>query len=132
MMTIAYMYSILRIIEHRVCIAVFGSSRDKFALSSPIIFSMPAVRMFYRESMMKFDVCFLQGNTLVGTHWEFANAEQVIGLMEAANCRFRDIQLVRQTLKEQRPGSIDIELSQEQFSTLKRRRQATARKRDIR
>jgi hypothetical protein len=47
---------------------------------------MPVVRMFYQETMMKFDVCFLQGNTVIGTHWEFTKPEQVIGLMEAANC----------------------------------------------
>ena len=84
---------------------------------------MPIVRMFFQETMMKFDVCFLQGNALIGTHWEFATAEQIIGLMEAANCRFKDIQSVKQTLKERRPGSIEIELSQEQFDSLRSRRQ---------
>jgi hypothetical protein len=85
--------------------------------------------MFFQETMMKFDVCFLQGNTLIGTHWEFADAEEVTGLMEAANCRFKDIQSVRQTLKERRPGSIDIELNQEQFDRLRSRRQKFQRKR---
>jgi hypothetical protein len=61
--------------------------------------------------------------------WEFRDAEKIIGLMEVANCRFRDIQLVRQTLKERRPGSIDIELSQEQFERLRNRRQRVQRKR---
>jgi hypothetical protein len=89
---------------------------------------MPIVKMFFQETMMKFNVCFLQGQTLIGTHWEFKDVEQVIGLMEAANCRFRDIQLVRQTLKERRSGSIDIELSQEQFDRLRSRRQRTKRK----
>jgi hypothetical protein len=73
--------------------------------------------------MMKFDVCFLQGNVLIGAHWEFSDADQVIALMEAATCRFRDIQQVRQTLKERRPGSVDIELSDEQFHRLRSRRQ---------
>lgn len=90
---------------------------------------MPTVKMFFQETMMRFDVCFLQGNTLIGAHWEFADAEKVIGLMESANCRFRDIQQVRQTLKERRPGSIDIELSQEQFDSLRSRRQRVQRKR---
>jgi hypothetical protein len=89
---------------------------------------MPFVKMFFQETMMKFNVCFLQGQTPIGTHWEFKDVEQVIGLMEAANCRFRDIQLVRQTLKERRSGSIDIELSQEQFDRLRSRRQRTKRK----
>jgi hypothetical protein len=43
--------------------------------------------------------------------------------MESANCRFKDIQLVRQQLKERKPGSIDIELSQEQFDRLRSRKQ---------
>jgi hypothetical protein len=90
---------------------------------------MPAVKMFFQETMMKFDVCFLQGSVLVGAHWEFPDAEKIIGLMESANCWFRDIQLVRQTLKERRPGSIDIELSQEQFDRLKSRKQRVQRKR---
>jgi hypothetical protein len=90
---------------------------------------MPVVRMFFQETMMKFDVCFIQGNTLIGTHWEFPDAEKIIALMESANCRFRDIQAVRQTLKERRPGSIDIELTDEQFKSLKSRRQKAQRKR---
>ena len=47
--------------------------------------------------------------------------------MEAANCRSRDIQLVRQTLKEHRPGSIDIDLSQEQFDRVRARVARTVR-----
>jgi hypothetical protein len=90
---------------------------------------MPIVKMFFQETMMRFDVCFLQGNTLIGSHWEFAEAEKVIGLLESANCRFRDIQLVKQALKERGPGSIDIELSQEQFDRLRSRRQKVQRKR---
>jgi hypothetical protein len=70
----------------------------------------------------------LKASTLIGTHWEFTDAEKIIGLMESANCRFRDIQLVRQTLKERRPGSIDIELSQEQFDRLRSRKQKVQRK----
>ena len=76
---------------------------------------------------MKINVCFLQGNTLIGTHWEFSDAEKVIGLMESANCRFKDIQAVRQTLKERKSGSIDIELSQEQFHRLRSRKQRVRR-----
>jgi hypothetical protein len=89
---------------------------------------MPTVKMFFQETMMKFNVCFLQGQTQIGTHWEFKDVERVIGLMEAANCRFREIQLVRQTLKERRSGSIDIELSQEQFDRLRSRKQRVQRK----
>ncbi|MGF7179133.1 hypothetical protein HDF11_000613 [Tunturiibacter psychrotolerans] len=89
---------------------------------------MPILKMFFQETMMRINVCFLQGNTQIGTHWEFADAEKVIALMESANCRFREIQLVRQTLKERRSGSIDIELSQEQFDRLRSRRQRTKRK----
>ena len=90
---------------------------------------MPIVKMFFQETMMKFNVCFLQGQTQIGTHWEFKDLEQVIGLMESANCRFREIQLVRQTLRERRSGSIDIELSKEQFDRLRSRRQRVQRKR---
>jgi hypothetical protein len=49
--------------------------------------------MFYQETMMTLDVCFLQGNTLIGAHWEFTDAEKIIALMESANCRFRDMAL---------------------------------------
>jgi hypothetical protein len=90
-----------------------------FAYYSP----MPIVKMFFQETMMRYNVCFLLGDTLIGAHWEFTDAEKIITLMESANCRFRDIQQVRQTLKERRPGSIDIELSQEQFDRLRSRRQ---------
>jgi hypothetical protein len=89
---------------------------------------MPTVKMFFQETMMKFNVCFLQGQTQIGTHWEFKDVERVIGLMEAANCRFREIQLVRQTLKERRSGSIDIELTQEQIDRLRSRKQRVQRK----
>lgn len=89
---------------------------------------MPILKMFFQETMTKFNVCFLQGQTQIGTHWEFKDVEQVIGLMEAANCRFREIQLVRQTLKERRSGSVDIELSKEQFDRLRSRKQKSQRK----
>jgi hypothetical protein len=89
---------------------------------------MPVVKMFFQQTMLRYNVCFLRGNTLIGTHWEFTDAEKIIGLMESANCRFRDIQLVRQTLKERRSGSIDIELSQEQFDRLRSRKQRVQRK----
>jgi hypothetical protein len=84
---------------------------------------MPIVKMFFQETMMRYEVCFLQGGTLIGTHWEVTDAAKIITLMKSANCRFRDIQQVRQTLKERRPGSIDIELSQEQFDRLRSRKQ---------
>jgi hypothetical protein len=91
---------------------------------------MPIVKMFFHETMTKFNVRFLQGQTQIGAHWEFKDVEQVIGLMESANCRFREIQLVRQTLKEGRTSSIDIELSKEQFDRLRSRRQRTKRKQE--
>jgi hypothetical protein len=85
--------------------------------------------MFFQETMMRVNVCFLQGQAQIGAHWEFKDVEKVIGLMESANCRFRDIQLVRQTLKERRSGSIDIELSQVQVDRLRSRGQRVQRKR---
>lgn len=91
--------------------------------------SMPTVKMFFSEMSFTYNLCFLQGNTLVGEHWKFTKPEQIIALMETANCRFRDIEHVRQTLKERRPGSIDIELSQEQFDRLRTRKQRVQRKR---
>jgi hypothetical protein len=89
---------------------------------------MPTVRMFYNQTMTKFDVCFLQGQELIGSHWEFQEADQVINIMEAANCRFRDIQTVRQTMQERRSGSIESELNQGQFDRLRSRRQRVQRK----
>ena len=69
--------------------------------------------------MRKLDVCFLQENRLIGAHWEFSEPEQVINILETANCRFKDIQSVKQTLKGGWSGSIEIELSQEQFDRLR-------------
>jgi hypothetical protein len=48
---------------------------------------MPIVKMFFQETMLRYNVCFLQGNTLIGAHWEFTDAEKVIGLMESVTCR---------------------------------------------
>jgi hypothetical protein len=79
--------------------------------------------MFFQKTMRRYNECFLQGDTLLGTHWEFTDAGKIITLMESANCRFRDIQQVRQTLKERRPGSTNIELSREQFYRLRSRKQ---------
>jgi hypothetical protein len=31
--------------------------------------------------MLRYNVCFLRGNTLIGAHWEFPDAEQVIRLI---------------------------------------------------
>jgi hypothetical protein len=61
------------------CAKFAGEIYSIFAYYSPI----PIVKMFFQETMMRYDVCFLQGSTLIGTHWEFTDAEKIIGLMEA-------------------------------------------------
>jgi hypothetical protein len=89
---------------------------------------MPTVRMFYQEVMMRYDVCFLLDSKLVGTHWEFLEPEKIIAILEAANSSDRDIQEVRARLKERRPGSIDVTLTQQQFDRLRTRRPRQQRK----
>jgi hypothetical protein len=121
-------YGLLTLPSLRCCVRHRGHLGKDSHRVYKVISSMPIVKMFFQETMLRYNVCFLQANTLIGTHWEFTDAEKVIGLMESANCRFRDIQLVRQTLKERRPGSIDIELTQEQFDSLKSRKQRVQRK----
>jgi hypothetical protein len=63
------------------------------------------------------DVCFVQGSKLIGVHWDYSDPAKIIEIQETANCRFQDIQRVKQTIKERRPGSIDIDLTQEQFDS---------------
>lgn len=64
----------------------------------------------------------------MGTHWEFKEAEQVIEIMRAAECREHDIRQAQQALKEYRPGTIDLSLTQDQYDRLKARRQRDGRK----
>jgi hypothetical protein len=88
---------------------------------------MPTVKMFYQSVMMKYRVCFCQGNELVGTHWEFSDSTEVIALMRAAECREHDIREAEKALKEYRPGSVDLSLTPEQFTGLKTRKQSQKR-----
>jgi hypothetical protein len=55
--------------------------------------------------------------SLIGVHWDYSDPAKIIEILETANCRFQDIQRVKQTIKERRPGSIDIDLTQEQFDS---------------
>lgn len=89
---------------------------------------MPTVKMFYQSVMMSYRVCFCQGNELVGSHWEFKEQEEVLDILRAAECREHDIRQAQQYLRENRPGSIDLSLTQEQYDRLKGRRQRNSRK----
>jgi hypothetical protein len=90
---------------------------------------MPTVKMFFQQAMGSWDVCFVQGsNTLVGVHWEYSDPAKIIEILQTANCRFRDIERAKQTIKDRRPGSIEIDLTQAQFNKLRSRKQSIQRK----
>jgi hypothetical protein len=77
---------------------------------------------------MIYRVCFCQNNELVEKHWEFNKPEQLIAILRAAECREHDIRQAEQAMKENRPGTIDLNLTQDQYDALKAPRQRDSRK----
>jgi hypothetical protein len=72
---------------------------------------MPTVKIFLPICDDEVSGLLCQGDELVGTHWEFSEPEAIITLTRAAECQEHDIRQAEKTLREYRPGSVDLSLT---------------------
>jgi hypothetical protein len=75
--------------------------------------------MFYSETPMGLDVCFCEGNVRVGERLHYLDPNRIYDLLRAAHCQQEDHHAVAEALKQRRPGSIDLRLTEEQYKKLK-------------
>jgi hypothetical protein len=80
------------------------------------------VRMFYSQMPLGLDVCFCEGNQQIGKRLRYADPDRIYDLLRAANCQIEDHQIVEHALRQRRPGSVNLHLSEEQYNKLKRSR----------
>jgi hypothetical protein len=78
------------------------------------------VKMFYSELPMGRDVCFCEGNQQIGKRLKFSDPDRIYDLLRAAKCPVEDHQIVEEALRQRRPGSVNLHLSEEQYQKLKR------------
>jgi hypothetical protein len=78
------------------------------------------VRMFFQEWPTGLKVCFCEGSRQVGKHLHYNDPDRIYDILRAAHCPQEDHHMVALVLKERRPGSLDIRLTEEQYNKLKR------------
>jgi hypothetical protein len=77
------------------------------------------VRMFYQELPMGLSVCFVEGNQQVGKQLMYTDPNKVFEILRAAHAQQEDYQTVEEALRTRRPGSVELNLTQEQYDKLK-------------
>jgi hypothetical protein len=76
--------------------------------------------MFYQEWPAGLSVCFVEGMEQIGKQRMYRDPDRVYDILKAARGPQEDFQAVAYALKERRPGSVELKLSEEQYSKLKR------------
>ena len=78
--------------------------------------------MHYYESPLCVDICFIENNQQVGKRLQYKDPTKIFDLLKAAHCLSEDHQAVELALRERRPGSVELRLTEEQYQKLKRSR----------
>jgi hypothetical protein len=76
--------------------------------------------MFFSELPMGLNVCFVEGMQQVGKQRTYPDPSRVYDILRAAKASQEDHQAVEYALRERRPGSVELNLSQEQYERLRR------------
>jgi hypothetical protein len=64
---------------------------------------------------------FCEGNRRIGERLRDLDPNRIYDLLKAAHCPQEDHHIVAEALKQRRPGSIDLRLTEEQYNKLKER-----------
>jgi hypothetical protein len=81
------------------------------------------VRMFYIEMPTGLDICFVENNNQpVGKRLFYSDPTRIYDLLRAARSSVEDHQIVELALRDRRPGSVELSLTEEQCQKLKRSR----------
>jgi hypothetical protein len=77
------------------------------------------VRMYYNTIQSTLNVCFLEGQTLLGKHHTYPHTEKLFAILKAANASHADHHNASESLRQGRPGSVELHLSEEQYRKLR-------------
>jgi hypothetical protein len=75
--------------------------------------------MYFNEMQSQLNVCFCEGETLLGKHHKYPHAEKLFAILKAANSSHADHHNVSESLRQGRSGSVELHLSEEQYNRLK-------------
>jgi hypothetical protein len=78
------------------------------------------VTMHYNEMQFTYHVMFFVSNVQIGKALHFGDRERIFRMMKAAYCSVEDHQIVENTLRQRRPGRVELRLTDEEFAKLKR------------
>jgi NMD protein affecting ribosome stability and mRNA decay len=78
------------------------------------------VRMFYHEWPSGLSVCFVEGTQQVGKQRMYKDPDRVFDILRAAHAQQEDHQAVQEAPRSCRPGSVELNLTQEQYDRLKK------------
>ena len=65
---------------------------------------------------------FHGNNQQIGKRINYADPTKIYDLLRAAKCPVKDHQIVKLAVRERRPGSVELRLTEEQYQKLKRSR----------
>ena len=78
------------------------------------------VKMHFYEMPMGLDVCFIENSQQLGKRLHYADPTRIYDLLRAAHCPVENHQIVELAIRERRPGSVDLSLTEQQYQKLKR------------
>lgn len=78
--------------------------------------------MHYYEMPLGLDIYFMENNQQIGKLLNYADPARIYDLLKAAHCLREDHQAVELALRERRPGSVELSLTEVQYQKLKRSR----------
>jgi hypothetical protein len=76
--------------------------------------------MFYMELPMGLSVCFMEGNQQIGKLLKYKDPARLFEILRAAHAQQEDHQAVEEALRGRTSGSVELSLTEEQYSKLKR------------
>jgi hypothetical protein len=66
-------------------------------------------------------VTFMEGNRVVGRILRFTTQERLVEMLRRGRATLEDVNMVRLSLEQGRPGAVEIRLDDEQYASLKMR-----------
>jgi hypothetical protein len=78
--------------------------------------------MFYYEWPMGLSVCFMDGQNQVGKRWSYSDTDRIYEILRAVHAPQEDHHAVAEAIRQRRPGSVVLHLTEKQYEKLKRGR----------
>jgi hypothetical protein len=77
------------------------------------------MQMFFSEVTFEYSVCFCEGPRAIGKHHRYKSSDKIFEILRAANASPADHHNVTEMIRQRRPGSVELHLSEEPYNRLK-------------